>query len=413
VQKNASLKPAQPQLLCEVLLSLNLALVLFYYYLVHSFIEASYSKDTSDAYVFLYYFFRAAVRLNRLHYQPSGLEKYARWPNAGGRLGVELAFGLTTLFIGALILTILHSVRRNRYYNNVLRSFGGLVFLLAFPLTYVLLFGRSDNRTLASAFSVAIPELLCTAVLYLIYLRRPFSAWGMGIVLLLHYGLWALVYQGSGTGDTLYGPIPPRLLLLLIPIGGAVWLYYCQVSRGDSSIEPSEKLWSKQLLVAVVVSVAGLGALWLPGRGYSLVHAKNRDSLTIEMWHSNCQIGCPVYKITVHGNGAVEYVGEQFVKVRGAQASSLNEEQMQAVLVSFDRADFFSLADQAFAWGYHAARVNVRIAVDGKTKEVSSDMYHIGAKSGLQAKFVEAAANLDRVIGTDRWVKCDEARCLP
>ena len=414
MQKNASLKPAQLQLLCEGLLSVNLALVLFYYYLVYSFIEASYSRGTSDAYAFLYYFFRAAVRLHRLlHYQPSGLEKYARWPNAGGRLGVELAFGLTTLFIGALILTILHSVRRSRYYNNVLRSFGGLVFLLAFPLTYVLLFGRSDNGTLASAFSVAIPELLCAAVLCLIYLRRPFSAWGMGILLLLHYGLWALVYQGSGTGDTLYGPIPPRLLLLLIPIGGAVWLYYCQVSRRDSSIVLSERLWSKQLLAAAVVSVAGLGALWLLGYGYSLVHAKNRDSLTIEMWHSNCQIGCPLYKITVHGNGAVEYVGEQFVRVRGAQTSSLNAEQMQAVLVGFDRADFFSLEDQAFAWGYHSARVNVRIAVDGKTKEVSSDMYHIGAKSGLQAKFVEAAANLDRVIGTDRWVKCDEARCLP
>jgi hypothetical protein len=140
----------------------------------------------------------------------------------------------------------------------------------------------------------------------------------------------------------------------------------------------------------VAVSVAGLGALWLPGRGYSLVHAKNRDSLTIERWHSNCQIGCPVYKITVHGNGAVEYVGEQFVKVRGAQASSLNEEQIESVLVDFDRADFFSLEDQAFAWGYHTARVNVPIAVDGKTKEVSSDMYHIGAKSGLQSKFVEA-----------------------
>jgi hypothetical protein len=414
VQKTASLKPTQLQLLCEVLLSLNLALVLFYYYLVHSFKEASYSKDTSDAYTFLYYFFRAAVRLNRLlHYQPSGYEKYVRWPNAGGRLGVEFAFALTTVFLGVLFLTVLRLARNFRNYNKVLRSLGGLVFLFAFPLTYVVLSNRSYNRTLASAFSVTIPELLCAAVLFLIYLLRPFSAWGMGIVLLLHYCLWALVYQGSGPDDTLYGPIPPRLLLLLIPIGGAVWLYYCQVSRRDSKTQLSEELWSKQLLVAVAMSVAGLGALWLPGRGYSLAHAKNRDSLTIEMSRSTCQMGCPVYKITVHGNGEVEYAGEQFVKVRGAQASSLNEEQMQAALVGFDRADFFSLEDQAFAWGYHSAGVSVRITVDGKTKEVSSDTYHIGAKSGLQAKFVDATANLDRIIGTDRWIKCDEARCQP
>jgi hypothetical protein len=413
VQENASPKPAQVQLLCEGLLSLNLALVLFYYYLVHFFIEASYSKGTSDAYAFLYYFFRAAVRLNRLlHYQPSGYENFIRWPNAGGRLGVELAFALTTVFLGVLFLTVLRLARSFRNYNKVVRSFGGFVFLLAFPVTYVLLFDGSDNRILASSFSVAIPELLCATVLCLIYVLRPFSAWGMGILLLLHYCLWTLVYQGSGAGDTLYGPIPPRLLLLLIPIGGAVWLYYCQVSRRDSSIELSEKLWSKRLLVAVFVSVAGLGALWLPARGYSLVHAKNRDSLTIEMRQAGYAVG-PVYRITVHGNGAVEYFGERFVQVHGAQASSLNEQQVQAVLAGFDRADFFNLEDQAFAWGYHSGRISVRITVEGKTKEVSSDMYNIGAKSGLQAKFVDAATNLDRIIGTDRWVKCDEARCQP
>ena len=40
-------------------------------------------------------------------------------------------------------------------------------------------------------------------------------------------------------------------------------------------------------------------------------------------------------------------------------------------------------------------------------------MNHVGAKSGLQAKFVATAANLDKIIGTDRWVKCDEVRCQP
>ena len=254
MQKSVSLKPAQLRLLCEVLLSLNLALVLFYYYLLHSFIEASYSKSTSDADV-LYYFFRSAVRLNRLlHYQPSGYEKYVRWPNAGGRLGVELAFVLTIVFLGVLFLTVLRLGRSSRKYNNVLRSFGGLVFPLAFPFAHAVLLDRIDNLTLASGFSLAIPELLCAAVLCLIYVLRPFSAWGMGILLLLHYCLWALVYQRSGAGDTLYGPIPPRILLLLIPIGGAVWLYYCQVSRRDSSDELSEKPWSKRLLAAVIVS---------------------------------------------------------------------------------------------------------------------------------------------------------------
>jgi len=414
LQRHSPSTLAQLQRLNEVLLSLNLALVALYCYVVRSFVEAAYSNGTSDAYTFLYYFFRAAVRLNRLlNYQPSGYEKYARWPNAGGRLGVELAFALTTIFLGVSFLTVLRLVRTSPKYNNALRSLGGLVFVLAFPSTYVLVLSQSGNRTLALAFSTAIPELLCAAVVSLVYLLRPFAEWGMGILLLLHYGLWASIYQGTGETDSLYGPIPPRLLLLLIPIGGVVWLYYCRVSRSDSKIELSEKPWSKQLLIALAVSMAGLVALWLPGPSYSLVQTKHRDSLTIETWHSNCQLGCPVYKITIHGNGAVEYLGEHFVKVRGEQASSLSAEQMQTVLAGFDRADFFSLEDQAFAWGYHTARVSVRITVDGKTKDVSSDTYRVGAKSGLQAKFVEAAADLDKIVGTDRWVKCGGARCQP
>src|SRR5207247_308116 len=49
--------------------------------------------------------------------------------------------------------------------------------------------------------------------------------------------------------------------------------------------------------------------------------------------------------------------------------------------------------------------------IDGKTKEVWSNAYHIGSKSGLQARFVEATAAIDEAVGTDQWVKCDEGRC--
>src|SRR6266481_4782769 len=45
------------------------------------------------------------------------------------------------------------------------------------------------------------------------------------------------------------------------------------------------------------------------------------------------------------------------------------------------------------------------------SKEVWSDAYHIGSKSGLQARFVEAADAIDKAVGTDQWVKCDEGRC--
>src|SRR6267154_368621 len=89
----------------------------------------------------------------------------------------------------------------------------------------------------------------------------------------------------------------------------------------------------------------------------------------------------------------------------------IGKDQIHSLLVDFDQADFFNLEDRAFAWGFHTSRVGVRIAIDGKTKEVWSDTYHIGSKSGLQARFVEATVAIDKDVGTGQWVKCDEGRC--
>jgi len=414
VQKSSPANAVYIQWLNEILLSLNLALAFFYALATHSFVVAGYSNGTSNAYSVLYGFFRAAVRINTfLHYHPATSEKYIRWPDAGGRLGVELAFVLTALCIGGVFLAIVQSVRGSRFYNEVQCPVGGLVYFLAFPITYVLLFGGRGTLAMQSTWSVALPELLCASLLLIVFLLRPFSVWVMGVMMLLHYCLWALVYLRNGSGETIYGKIPPPILLLLIPSGGVVWLFYCQILRRDPSMKSLERPRKEWLLAGLAVSLVGLGALWLPGGGYSLVHAKNRDSLTIEMWHSNCQTGCPVYTITIYGNGRVEYVGEQFVRFKGTQTAFLNENQIHTILEGFDRAHFFSLEDQAFTWGYHTSRVTVRISVDGKNKEVSSDSYHTGAKSGSQAKFVDAAATVDRIIGTDRWVKCGDSRCKP
>jgi hypothetical protein len=412
VQRTVQGSAVHVQRLNEVLLSLNLALAFLYALVVQSFVAAAYSKQTSNAYSFLYCFFRAAVRINNLlHYHPAFNEKYIRWPDAGGRLGVELAFALSAVCIGICFLTIVRATRGSRFYNEVQRPVAALVYFLVFPAIYVLVFDRSELSAVRSTWSAALPELLCAGFLIIVFLLRPFSLWAMGVLMLLHDCFWAAVYFKNRSGQTIYGNIPPPILLLLIPLGGAVWLFYRRISTHTPSVkllETSRKGW---LLTGFAVSAVALSAMWLPGRGYSLEHARNRAALTIEMWHSNCQIGCPVYKVTVHGNGTVEYIGEQFVGIRGAQTAVLNDDQIRRILEGFDRADFFNLEDQAFAWGYHTPRVDVRITVDGKNKEVSSDMYNIGAKSGAQAKFVAAAAATDEIVETDRWVKCGDDRC--
>jgi hypothetical protein len=177
------------------------------------------------------------------------------------------------------------------------------------------------------------------------------------------------------------------------------------LSTDEQTLQPQnflEASSSKWVLVSSALALAALAALWLPGKGYVLAHAKDPESLNIEMWRTDCQIRCPVYKVTIHGNGTVDYVGDHFVRDRGPEEVVISKDQIHTLLVDFDQAHFFNLEDRAFAWGFHASRVGVRITIDGKTKEVWSDTYHTGSKSGLQARFVEATAAIDKVVGTDQ-----------
>jgi hypothetical protein len=266
---------------------------------------------------------------------------------------------------------------------------------------------------MSPTWNAAFPEFICACILLLAYYWHPFSIRAMGFLMLLHYCFWALLLWKGEVVSTVYGNIPPPILLLIFPLLGIVGMLLGKAAQGDTLQTKPRRSSSKVMFVALAVSVVGLSALWLPGRGYSLIHAKDSDSVTIEMSRGNCQMGCPVYTVTIHGNGPVDYVGQQYVRARGPERSVLTHEQIHTLLEGFDEADFFSLEDRAFAWGYHTSWVFVKIIADGKTKEVRSDSYHIGSKSGSQAKFVQAAAAIDKVVGTARWVNCGDGRCPP
>ena len=179
VQRTGPASVAHIQRLNEVLLSLNLALAFLYALTVYSF-GNWYSQGTSNAFSFLYCFFRAAVRLNNLlHYHPALNEKYIKWPDAGGRLGVELAFALSTVCLGAVFLTIFQSIRGSRLYNAVQRSVAGLVYFLAFPAIYVLLFEHNEPSAMRSTSSVARLNFYAPAFCLLSFCcaRSRFGRW--------------------------------------------------------------------------------------------------------------------------------------------------------------------------------------------------------------------------------------------
>jgi len=115
---------------------------------------------------------------------------------------------------------------------------------------------------------------------------------------------------------------------------------------------------------------------------------------------------CPVYTVTIHGNGVVEYRGERWVGLLGKQTATTDQGTIKALLASFEPNHFFDLNDQHFAQGCSdGGRIAVSLSVDGKTKHISSDRSCV-PRSGPQADLLRLTNEIDGVIGTSRWTTC-------
>lgn len=67
-----------------------------------------------------------------------------------------------------------------------------------------------------------------------------------------------------------------------------------------------------------------------------------------------------------------------------------------------------SLDDRAFSWGFDSPSAGVLVSIDGRAKRVVSDTMFIGPRNGHQARFVEATSEIDKIVGSNQWVECED-----
>jgi len=60
---------------------------------------------------------------------------------------------------------------------------------------------------------------------------------------------------------------------------------------------------------------------------------------------TGCYGECPVYRLTVHSDGSVVYVGTRWVKVLGRQVYKISDAQLAELHAAFERANFSQLHD--------------------------------------------------------------------
>jgi len=406
----------------EILFSVNLACAFGYASLVYISKNLGSWTPVNDS---TYYFHRSAFRINDLLHLPSAnsvsTNAVAReFPSRWGQVGDEVLILVTVLSFAALLLMLLRLIAGTSSYHAVLNRFAGATALLAAPACYLCV-SRLTWKWASGPLSVpyysfwrSLPsivfatDILCLGALFAIYRKRAIPAWALSTLLSLHYAFWVVVLWPQ-IGVSIYRLYAPYLLLLAFPLSGVAWLLFLRIPHLYTAETGRRGRASKWTLATAVVAIAAPLFIWFPRNAKSIARANDMESLTIQMSRGPCRGRCPSYTITMHGNGKFEYVGERYVKVPGIQTGTLSREQVTDVLKSLERASFLTLEDRAFSWCFDAGSVAVSVSVEGITKRVVSDDSCTGSKSGMQAQFVKSAAEIDTIVGSDRWVSCDRS----
>ncbi len=124
--------------------------------------------------------------------------------------------------------------------------------------------------------------------------------------------------------------------------------------------------------------------------------------VVITLERGPCYGACPVYKLTVSGDGTVIYKGERFVRINDTRMITVSEEEVRQLISEFERINYFSLEDS-----YEEKMVTdmetviTSITVNGKTKIVRH--YH-GDKS-TPKELRELENKIDEIVNSEQWVK--------
>jgi len=253
-------------------------------------------------------------------------------------------------------------------------------------------------------FGVFLTEMICLGLLLLFfrYKRKSIPTWVKIPVFSLHYIFWMFVLW-SETRVLLFPIYARGLILVLLPASALI--YILRGERLVPSIQTRKAAWSWALRAGLLVVT---GAVWRPARNVELSHPQNLDSVTVELARGPCYGACPAYTVSVHGDGQVQYVSKQgFSRIQTKKSGTIERDKVAQILQLLDHTEFMTLEGRAFFWGFDSPSVGVRTSVDGKTKQVASDTHFVGSPKGRQAHFVETAREIDAILASTAWLKCE------
>jgi hypothetical protein len=126
------------------------------------------------------------------------------------------------------------------------------------------------------------------------------------------------------------------------------------------------------------------------------------SDVVITLERGPCFGACPVYKLTVYGDGRVVYEGIRFVGVEGTRTASISEEKVRQLVNEFQKIGYFSLDDEYIdtdATDLPSAITSITIA--GKAKTVA----HYHGDFSAPEELTALEDKIDEIASTEQWVE--------
>ncbi|MDQ3744889.1 MAG: DUF6438 domain-containing protein [Acidobacteriota bacterium] len=129
----------------------------------------------------------------------------------------------------------------------------------------------------------------------------------------------------------------------------------------------------------------------------------------IVLERQECDLTCPVYKVTISGDGSFVYEGRRFVKRTGIVRGSIGREKLAELVSEVERIGYFSLKDKYSPGGecpqavtdYPTAITSVRLG--GKSKRIEH-YYGCTGSDAIQA-LADLESKIDQAVNSRQWVE--------
>ena len=122
---------------------------------------------------------------------------------------------------------------------------------------------------------------------------------------------------------------------------------------------------------------------------------------TLSLQRSHC-LGdvCPAYKLTIHGDGRVEFDGLA-TDVTGHLAYEVAPSDVDALVADLRRQNLWSVQDAYVSAATDSANILLTLDLGGQHKTIRD---YVGQDAGMPDTVTSAEAAMDSLAGVDRWI---------